>query len=129
VSWFTAQALQPEGVGVVQAHRERLDGAAEGRPGYQACGRGSARALAAARAGTAEQGHARHVGPDGRDLDAVVHLLRGLRALRERRQAIRAGSKLGLDDRPMRCSRRDTDVSPYDTDQRCSMWAAMSTSR
>jgi len=29
----------------------------------------------------------------------------------------------------MRCSRRDTDDSPYDTDQRCSMWAAMSISR
>ena len=32
-------------------------------------------------------------------------------------------------DKPMRCSKRDTGDSPYDTDQRCSMWAAMSTSR
>src|ERR1700733_12829505 len=92
------QALHADGMGVVQIHYQRRDRATKRRTGLQS-GRSLRRhALAAAGAAATEPAHARHIRLDRRKFDPVVDLLRTLRGVGERSQALRAVCQRGIDN-------------------------------
>jgi hypothetical protein len=82
----------------MQIHHQRRDRLAERRSRLQPGRRGRGRPLAAARAPATEQPHPRHVRPDGRQLEAVIDLLRRLLLHGEGGGAMRAGIQGGIDD-------------------------------
>jgi len=92
------EPLQPDGVRVVQVDHQGGDRLTKRRAGFQSarCMRG--RTFAAACATPAEQPHPRDVGPDWRQLDAIVHQLRRLLLGGEGGGAMRAGVERGIDD-------------------------------
>jgi hypothetical protein len=85
-------------MGVVQIDHQGGDRLAERRTGFQTGRGGRAHPLATAGATAAEQPHPGHVRLDGRQLDAVVDLLRGLLLYRQDGRAMRADVELGIDD-------------------------------